>query len=84
MFEEFKLPIQLEKQTKLHRLDNTVVKDIEMLVTHDSSNQPVYEICFQPQTLFGKSTLYKWSKQTSSNKKFLQQFQIILKQKISI
>ena len=79
MFEEFKLPIQLEKQTKIQILDDTIVKDLEMLETHDSSNQPIYEICFQPQSLFGKSTLYKWSKQTSSNKKFLQQFQIFVK-----
>lgn len=79
MFEEFKLPIQLEKQTKIQSLDNTIIKDLEMLETHDSSNQSVYEICFQPQTVFGKSTLYKWSEQTSSNKKFLQQFQKFVK-----
>lgn len=79
MFEEFKLPIQLEKQTKIQMLDDTIVKDLEMIETYDSSNQSIYEICFQPQSVFGKKTLCKWSKQTSSNKKFLQQFQKFVK-----
>lgn len=79
MFEEFKLPIQIENNNKIQSIDRTIVKDLELLETQDPSNDSVYEICFQPQTIFGKKTLTKWSKQTSSRKKYLQHFQKFIK-----
>ena len=81
MFEEFKLPIQIENNNKIQSIDRTIVKDLELLETQDPSNDSVYEICFQPQTIFGKKTLTKWSKQTSSRKKYLQHFQKFIKKK---
>lgn len=59
MYDEFKLPIDYVNEK--NKLTNTIVDDLELISTKDSSNNSVYSILFQPKTTFGKNIIPKWS-----------------------
>ena len=69
MYDEFKLPI--EYLNEKNKLTNTIVDDLELISTKDSSNNSVYSILFQPKTPFGKNIIPKWSNYTTTDKTFL-------------
>lgn len=72
MYEDFNLPIAYT--SKKNELSKTIIDDLELLETKDPSCSSIYNIVFQPNSIFGKQVLNKWSKYTTTDKQFLKDF----------
>jgi len=71
----FKYPIEY-LQNK-YELNETVKNDLELLITHDEKNKPMYEHLLQPQTNVGKKSLEKFSNYYTTNVDYLKETQKI-------
>ena len=56
----FRLPIEFSDCKK--EIPDNLYEDLELLETHDSSNNTVYENIFNPKTLFGEMCIHKWAR----------------------
>lgn len=75
--EFFKLPIEyIENKVSL---EPTIVDDLELLNTKDASAIPIYDIVFSPEHVFSKETIKLWAKYYTSDKKFLDDSKMLIK-----
>ena len=65
----FQLPIEISNFKK--EIPENLYEDLELLETHDTSNNTIYENVFKPQTLFGEMCIHKWARYFTTNIKFL-------------
>ena len=73
----FLLPIEFLKN-KSRVLEN-LKTDLELEKSVDSSNNPIYNYIFDPQTDLGKKCISSWSKYYSTDKTFLKESQNLYK-----
>ena len=69
VFETFKLPIE-HLQNK-YKLDDNLIKDLELIETNDGSENSIYSYLFKPKTTLGKECLTQWGKYYTPDKQFL-------------
>ena len=75
--EFFKLPIEyIENKVSL---EPTIVDDLELLNTKDASAIPIYDIVFSPEHVFSKETIKLWAKYYTSDKNFLDDSKLLIK-----
>lgn len=88
----FKLPITFVEKTKLHKLDEHILTDLELTNSnniHDNVDdaadphtkpKTMYEHIFNPKTIYGKQFLENWATYYTTDVSFLKQTQTLLKQ----
>ena len=87
----FKLPITFVEKNKLHKLDEHILTDLELVNCnniHDDANgtadpdtkpKTMYEHIFNPKTIYGKQFLENWATYYTSDVSFLKQTQTLIK-----
>ncbi len=68
--EHFKLPI--EYIDKKYKLSHDIIKDLELIETHDDTTKPLYNDLFAPKTDFSNDTVKLWSKYYTDDVNFLE------------
>jgi len=83
VFSPFRLPIAYLPETKRHALSDIVVSDLELdrtaAPTKSSSNKSMYDVLFQPTTIFGKDMIQHWKRWYSSDPQFLKDTQDVVR-----
>ena len=74
--ESFFLPIHYLDEGKKHKLDDTIVDDLELMNAKNTDS--IYQKIFEPKTVFGKEYLHMWSKEFASDVVFLKDSQKLL------
>lgn len=73
----FKLPIYYDKSKE--KLNNTIIKDLELNETYDISGTPIYNHIFNTKTIFGEKVLKQYPELYTTNKIYLKDTQNLLK-----
>jgi hypothetical protein len=68
LFDNFDLPISYLDKTSIHKLDDTIKSDLELVI---SPNKPIYHCLLQPSCEFANDLIPKWSQSYTSNILFL-------------
>jgi len=71
IFHHFKLPIEYLVEKK--SIQSDLNDDLELTVTKDPSQQPIYHSIFQPKTELGEKAIIPWSKYFTTNTRFLEE-----------
>jgi hypothetical protein len=75
--EHFKLPIEYIKNK--NKVDETIVDDLELIKSKEQDVKSIYEITFNPNNIFSKSTTGLWSNFFTDNTLFLKDSQTLIK-----
>jgi hypothetical protein len=67
--EHFKLPI--EYLDDKYKLSDDIIKDLELIKTHDNKSKPLYHELFSPKSDFSNDTVILWSKYYTDDVEFL-------------
>ena len=73
----FKLPIYYDKDKQ--KLNQTIIKDLELNETYDTSGTPIYNHIFNTKTIFGKKVLKQYPELYTTNINYLKDTQKLLK-----
>jgi hypothetical protein len=79
IYGDFKLPISYLQEDQVFPLSETVQADIELATTQNTESISMYEHLFQPSNLFAKETIQEWKKSYTTNKEYLGETQIVIK-----
>jgi hypothetical protein len=79
--QKFKLPITYLDPTDLYKLSDNVSADLELTKNTEDivKTKPIYDYLFRPSHSFAKHLIPEWNKQYTTNQKFLQESQEIIK-----
>ena len=75
VFDNFDLPISYLDKKTVHKLDDTIKTDLELVV---SPNTPIYHYLLRPGDEFAKDLIPKWSQSYTNNIDFLQDSQTVI------
>jgi len=73
----FKLPIYYDKDKQ--KLNQTIIKDLELNETYDASGTPIYNHIFNTKTIFGVKVLKQYPELYTTNLNYLKETQKLLK-----
>jgi hypothetical protein len=82
IYGEFKLPIAYLPEYQVFPLSETVQTDVELATAQTPESKSMYEHLFQPSHPFAKDLLQEWKTKYTTNREYLGETQVVLKDMI--